>query len=63
MNVRLKEKLNNLVKEKKLTPQELNELSIASRDPWEEARGLLKGKKISPVKEQKKMRQQWERKP
>ncbi len=63
MNVKLKEKLNNLVKEKRLTPQELKELAVASRDPWEEARGMLKGKKIPPVKYQKNIRQQWERKP
>ena len=61
MTIQLKEKLNKLAGEKGITKKELKELLIKISDPWEEARGILKSKKINAVKYQKKMRREWER--
>jgi len=62
MSVQLTEKLNKLLKEKKLSIDELKGLLTTINDPWEEIRGILKNKKINPLKYQRKMRREWERK-
>lgn len=61
MAVQLKEKLNNLIKEKGLTVEKLKKLLMIMTDPWEEVKGILKNRKIDAVKYQKKIRQEWGR--
>lgn len=61
MTVHLQEKLNTLVKERKLPSRLVDDILKEIHDPWMEAQGLLKNKKINPVRYQKKIRKEWER--
>ncbi len=61
MTTQLKEKLNNLIKERGLTMEKLKKLLMIMNDPWEEVKGILKNRKIDAVKYQKKIRQEWGR--
>lgn len=62
MAIQLEEKLNKLLKEKRLSIDELKKLLTTLGDPWEEIRGILKNKKIDALKYQRKIRREWERK-
>lgn len=62
MTTALKEKLNKIAKEagiKVKTLDRIERLINEATDPWEEARGILKHKKIDPLKYQKKIRREW----
>ncbi len=63
MATELKDKILNLAKKRKLKDEELKFLLETIKDPWEEARGVLKKKKkaLSPMKYQKKIRSEWQR--
>ena len=61
MTTQLKEKLNTLIKEERLTAEEIKELARMLSDPWEEARGILKYKKLNALKCQRNLRREWER--
>jgi hypothetical protein len=61
MTTLLKEKLHTLRREKRITPTQLRRLLTVVQDPWEAVRGILRGKKIDPIRYQKKMRREWER--
>lgn len=50
-----------LLKEKKISIGQLKDLLTTINDPWEEAKGILKNKKIDSLKYQKKIRREWER--
>ena len=55
------EKIESLVKQKKLNPAELKKALGVDYDPWELVKGLLKHKKIQPLKYQKQIRKEWEK--
>jgi len=59
----LKNKLLNIAKKRKLNDKEIKLLLESIKDPWEEARGILKLKKktLSPLKYQRKVRSEWKR--
>ena len=62
MTTAIKEKLNQLAKESGLNPKTLKQvenLLIRTNDPWEEAKGILRHKKIDALKYQKKVRREW----
>ncbi len=61
MSVLVKDHLNELVRNKKISTKEMSEIMLTISDPWEQARGLLKHKKISAVAYQKKLRKEWDR--
>ena len=63
MATELKDKILSIAKRRKLKDEELRFLLETIKDPWEEARGILKKKKeaLSPVKYQKKIRSEWQR--
>ena len=60
MTERLREKIKNILK-KDLDDVKVRSAIIDLIDPWEEARGLLKNKDIDPVKEQNRLRDEFER--
>ena len=63
MTTVIKEKLNRLAKEVGLNPKTLRQIEnllTRATDPWEEAKGILKHKKIDALAYQKKVRREWE---
>lgn len=56
-----REHIKELVRGKKISPKELSALMKDIADPWEQARGLLKHRKLSAVACQKKLREEWDR--
>lgn len=61
MGTLLRERLEELVRDKKISPKEMSKLMQNISDPWEQARGLLKHRKIIAVACQKKLREEWDR--
>ena len=61
MSTLLREHLTELVREKKISPKEMSKIMLNISDPWEQARGLLKHRKISEVTCQRKLRKEWDR--
>jgi hypothetical protein len=61
MGTLAREHIEELVREKKISPKEMLKLIQYISDPWEQARGLLKQKKISAVACQRKLRKEWNR--
>ena len=62
MTTATKEKLNQLAKEAGFgseTLQQIESLLSKATDPWEEAKGILRHKKIDALKYQKKVRREW----
>lgn len=62
MTTAIKEKLNQLAKEVGLNPKTLRQIEnllTKATDPWEEAKGILKHKKIDALEYQKKIRREW----
>ena len=62
MTTVIKEKLNQLAKEVGLNPKTLKQIEnllTRATDPWEEAKGILKHKKIDALEYQKKIRREW----
>jgi len=57
----VREHIEELVREKKISPKELSALMKDISDPWGQARGLLKHRKLSAVACQKKLREEWDR--
>ena len=57
----MREHLAELVRDKKISPKEMSKLMQNVSDPWEQARGLLKHRKIGAVASQKKLRGEWDR--
>ena len=58
--IKEKEKLHTLRKEK-YTAEQLRKPAKLGGDPWEAVRGILRHKKIDPMRYQKKIRREWER--
>jgi hypothetical protein len=61
MGTLLREHLAGLVRDKKISPNEMSRLMQHVSDPWEQARGLLKHRKMGAVAYQKKRRGEWNR--
>ncbi len=61
MNLPLQEAIKTLVKAKKLTAEKLATVLREASDPWQEARGVLKHKKINGLTYQKSLRREWQR--
>jgi hypothetical protein len=61
MATQLREKLNDLLIQKKLSKNELKKILTVLSDPWEDARGILRDKKVDAVKYQKETRKEWHR--
>jgi len=59
MTTQLKEALKNLARAKKISLQEILKIAENISDPWQEARGILRHKKISGLKYQKRVRKEW----
>jgi hypothetical protein len=61
MSMLLREHLEELVRDKKISPKEMSTLMQNVSDPWVQAKGLLKHRKINAVACQKKLREEWDR--
>jgi len=61
MTTKLQEKLDQLLKTRRLTAEKLVKLLEKTGGPWEEARGILKHYKIDAPGYQRKIRREWER--
>ena len=61
MGILVRERIEELVRDKKISPKEMLKLTQNISDPWEQAKGLLKHKKISAVACQRKLREEWNR--
>ncbi len=61
MSVQLQEAIKILAKTKKLTAAKLAAVLREAGDPWHEARGVLKHKKVNGLAYQKSLRREWQR--
>jgi len=59
--ITVRERLASLVRKKIIKRSEVIQLLSLLRDPWEETRGLLKGRGIDALKYQRAMRAEWNR--
>ncbi len=57
----VREQIEELVRDKKISSKEMLKLIQNISDPWEQAKGLLKHKKINAVVCQRKLRKEWNR--
>ncbi len=61
MGTLLREHIEEIVRDKKISPKEMAKLIQNISDPWEQAKGLLKHRKINAVGRQRKLREEWDR--
>jgi len=61
MSTLLRDHLEELLRDKKISPKEMSKLMQNVSDPWEQARGVLKHRKINAVACQKRLRAEWDR--
>jgi predicted DNA-binding ribbon-helix-helix protein len=59
--MQLQEVIKTLAKTKKMTVAKLVAVLREAGDPWREARGILKHKKLSGPAYQKSLRREWQR--
>ena len=57
----VREHIEELVRDKKISTKEMLKLIQNISDPWEQAKGLLKHRKVTAVACQRKLREEWNR--